>query len=334
MILFSYFPLYVPYSHSCSLLTAICKKEGIEADYEPLWPGWFEKMIDHDFVGFSFITHDDYELAKPYMRAAKKLGKIVLVGGVYARMGAYIDPALYDHICRGEAETITDYLKTGDTSIFDNSCYQENIDGLPMNDLSRVVGNEFHRGYKFLQGLRIIPYQSSRGCGWGKCNFCMVQFQPKKIRIKHTIERDLTYLYETYKPDLIYMMEELPPYYMKEWRDQWENLYIPFKSYIRADIKPEHLEFMIEHGLKACGFGVETGSDSLRATLNKGVTNEDIWRTVGILKKNNIAYSPFFMGGIPGETAQDREDSVVMYNTIGGEPRVSKWSDLSRHICS
>ena len=321
----------MPYSHSCALLTAICRQEGINADYEPLWPGWFEKMLDYDIAGFSFITNAEYELSKPYMKAAKKLGKTVLVGGVYARMGAYIDPALVDIVCRGEAEPITDYIKHSDLSIFQVPHYQASIDGLPMPDLSHVAGYEFHRGYKFLQGKKIIPYQSSRGCGYGKCSFCMVKFQPKKIRMKHTIAEDLTYLSDLYHPDLFYLAEELPPYFNKEWRDQWEDIYFPFHCYIRADIKPDHLEWMIGHGLKVAAFGIETGSEKLRNNgLNKGLTDDQIMTTVDILRKNGLNYAPFYMANLPGENAQDREDTQRMIREVGGYPAVWEYQNLSK----
>jgi radical SAM superfamily enzyme YgiQ (UPF0313 family) len=327
-ILFSYHPTHVIYNHGCSLLTAICKNAGIDADYEPLWPGWFEKMTRYDIIGFSFVCGDDYLLSVPYMKAAKAIGKEILAGGVYARRGAYIDLSLVDHICRGEAEIIDDYIWTGDTSVFEKPYYQESIDGLSMPDLSHVCGFEFHRGLPFLKGARIIPYQTSRGCPY-LCNFCEVQFQPKGVRMKHTIAQDLTKLNDKYGPDLFFLMDELPPYYSEEWRDQWKDIYFPFHAYIRADIKPEHLEFLIDHGMKIAGFGVESGDERYRnEVLKKNLTDFELFRTVKMLEKRNVLYIPFYMGDMPGETEKEKQATMDMIPKVGGYALLWQYRDL------
>ena len=161
------------------MLTAICKEQGIETDYFPCGSKEFIKKIEnYDTVGFSFVTDLDYRECLPSMKIAKDLGKQVLSGGVYARRGGVIEGA--DLICRGEAEIFPD------TRVFDEIYYQSNIDDLPIPDLSHVTGFEFHRGIPALKGKRIIPYQTSRGCPY-QCSFCEVQYQPKGLRIKHTI---------------------------------------------------------------------------------------------------------------------------------------------------
>lgn len=332
-ILFSYFPSFVLFNHGAALLTAICKNAGIEADYSALYPGWYDKMKDYDIIGFSFVTDPDYIASIPYMMAANQEGKIVLAGGTYARRGAYIHPDLVDFVCRGEGENLPDYIINGDTSLFESKQLCENIDALPAPDFTHLTGYEFDRGYPFLQRLRIFPYQTSRGCGYHNCSFCDMQFQPKGVRIKHTIREDLELLVNTYRPDLVYLMDTTAPYHLKEWRDQWEGIDIPFQVYIRADISEYELEFLISHGLKFAPFGIESGSEKFRnEVLNKGVTDEDIWRTVSILRKYNVAYAPFFMVNMPGETMEDKMATKDMMNKVGGWPMIFQYQDLSMSV--
>ena len=327
-ILFTYFPAFVLWSHACSLLTAICKEAGINADYEPLWPGFFERMLEYDVIGFSFVCDADYQMSLPYLRAAQAAGKEVIAGGVYARRGGYIDPELVDLVCRGEAEPIVGYLKDGDLSIFKEKYYQKSIDGLPMPDLSHYTTYELHRGYPFLQGVRIVPYQSSRGC-CSPCAFCEVRYQPKGLRMKHTIAADMVALNEKYHPNLFWFAEELPPYYSDEWRDQMKDIFFPFMCYIRADIEPEHLEFMIAHGMKVACFGIESGDEQFRnEVLRKNLMDYQIMRTVNTLKKNNILYLPFYMNGVPGETKEIVQKTLDMMQTVGGYPTLWKYQDL------
>lgn len=326
-VLFTYYPLYVDFNHGSALLTAICKQRNIDADYAPV-TSLPESMKNYDVIAFSLVTDADYQQCIPYMESAMLAGKMVLAGGVYARRGGHIDSALVHHICRGEAETLPEFLLNGDMSIFKEVRYQESLDGLPMPDLSHVKGNEFHRGIPFLQGLKIIPYQTSRGCPY-QCSFCEVQYQPKGVRIKHTIHDEVKRLQRDHSPDLLYTFDELPPYYLAEWREQWKGLYAPFLSYIRADIEPEHLEFMIEHGLKVAAFGVESTDEDFRnGTLKKGITDAQIMRTANILNKHDIKYMAFYMSGVPGETPLNHDIAHI----IGGYPIVWQYQDLQTSI--
>lgn len=326
-ILFGYYPLYVKFSHGASLLTSLCKAKGIDADYMPCSDQFLMHMQMYDTVGFSFVTDLDYLRCLPYMKVAMEAGKQVLVGGIYASSGGIIDESLCHYICRGDAETIPDFILNGNTTIFDKRYFTENIDGLNP-DFSHVTGYEFHRDMPFLQGMRIFPYQTSRGCPH-HCSFCETQFQPKKVRIKHTIREDMINLVDTYRPQMVYIMDALIPYYLEEWREQWKYLNIPFQSYIRADIEPEHLEFLIEHGLKVTFFGVESGSERYRnETLKKGLTDEEIYRTVSILKKNNVVYIPSYIMGFPEKDEDHIGLTRKMLNEIGGWPIIWQYQNL------
>lgn len=326
--MFFYYPLYVYFSHAASLLTAICKARGIDADYAACDRDFLERIVGYDIVGFSCVTDLDYYGCLLYMKTAKDYGKKVIAGGVYARRGGHFDPRVVDYVCRGDGEIIADYLLNGDMKIFNEKHYQKSLDDLPLPDLSHVTGFEFDRGYEVLKSFKIIPYQTSRGCPY-KCSFCETRFQPEGIRIKHTIEKDLNYLHETYKPHLFYFMDSLPPYYMKSWKAQFENLFFRFQCFIRADIYPENLEFLIKHGLTMCGFGVETGSEEFRNNgLKKKLTNKQIFETVKILQMNSILYSPFYIINLPNETEKEKKMTEEMIDKIGGFPVTGLYRNL------
>ncbi len=333
-ILFSYFPSHVNWNHGAALLTSICRERDIDADYGPLNYAWQERVKGYDIAGFSFVTDSDYIASIPYMITANQEGKIVIAGGPYARRGGYIYPDLVDFVCRGEASSLPDFIIDSDTRVFDE-VMTDDLDNLPLPDLSHLTGYEFDRGYPFLKGLRIFPYQTSRGCPF-HCTFCDVRYQkPEGVRIKHTIARDLAEIRMAYNPRLIYLLDTTSPYWMKEWRDQWEGVDVPFQTYIRADISEYELEFLIAHGLQFAPFGVESGSERFRnEVLNKGITDEQIRRTVRILRANNVVYAPFFMAGIPGETTDDKKATLSMMNELGGWPTVWQYQELSMSIKS
>jgi len=334
-ILFTYFPLYVGYNYGISLLTSLCKQNSIDAMYVPCGKSFMDVVDSYDIIGFSFVTDEDYKQCLPYLMYAKSLGKEILAGGVYARRGGKIDRKLVDHICRGEADVeeggLVDYLLNDDRTVFELRMVRESIDGLPSPDMTGIKGTEFSRGWNFLQGIKMWPYQSSRGCWYGKCTFCEIQNLPecKKVRIKHTIWEDLTKIIDTVKPNLLYLFDELPPYNMEEWREQWLDIRIPFLSYIRADITQEDLLWMINHGLKVASFGIECGDEIYRNNvLLKGVSNADIIRTVSLLRKNNVFYIPTYMVGLPGETPSEVECTKKVIENVGGFPLVFTYHNL------
>lgn len=320
------------WNHGAALLSACCRNVGIETEIVPAGPELLEEIKDADVVAFSFVTDEDYEKCLPFMRLALDQEKLVICGGVYARRGGRIDESLCHYICRGEGEILPSFILHGDTYLFDEKYHHADLDVLPAPDLTGVTGYEFDRGQSFLKNLKIIPYSSSRGCPHA-CSFCEVQYQPRGIRMKHTINDDIQALFAEHTPDLIFLTDELPPYYSKEWREQLESIRFPFMCYIRADIEPDHLQFLIAHGLKVTAFGIESGSERFRNdVLKKGITDKQIMRTVEILRKNNLRYIPFYMMNIPGETLYDQKITLEMIDFVGGSPIVWQYQDLNRNV--
>lgn len=335
-VILTYYPLSVNWNHGVSLLAEICRKEGIRCIILPLAQNFISQVQKHqpDYIGFSFVTAEDYYACLNIALQVKSMGIKTLAGGVYAKMGAHIDPAIFDYTCLGEGERIADFLSRNDETALTGH-FQENIDDLPLPDYSNITGLEFNRpqyGYSFLNRLKIIPYSSSRGCPYD-CSFCGVQLYKRPVRIKHTIKNDLDLLMDRHNPDLFYITDELMPYYNSEWLSQWKGNKHHFFGLIRADIKKETLGFLIDNGMKFCAFGIESGDEEYRNNvLKKGLKDDDIYRTVAILKANNIIYSPFFMSGTPYETEEIKSKTDKMLNDLGGWTVTFPYNDLRRRV--
>jgi len=328
-IVFTYYPAFVRYNHGVALLSSICKEQGMNIKIIPIDKMFFKKIesFDPDYICASFVTVHDYELSLPFL---SNFDCPVLAGGVYLRKGGYVDENIFSHICRGEAENIHSFFIYGDTTIFDKIQYCQDISALPLPDYSNVIGNEFDRGYSFLMNKKIIPYSHSRGCPY-KCSFCETQNLSQGVRIKNTVKKDLKYLFETYKPDIFFFMDELLPYYSRLWQTQFNGNKTRYFSYIRADIEEYDLKFLIDNGLYACAFGIESGDEDYRnRVLGKSLLDAEIKRTIGILKENNINYIPFFMIGTPDETIEIYNKTLDMFKNIGGYPTIWQYEDLKR----
>ena len=271
-----------------------------------------------DYVCVSIVTKYDYHEAVTVSKYIKERGFKIIVGGVYPRGGAEMD-GVFDYVCRGEAEQgLVNFLKNRDISVFKIPERCKDISTLPLPDYSGITGYEFDRGFPFLLGKKIIPYSSSRGCPY-QCNFCEIQKQPKGVRIKNTIRKDLLYIKKIFNPELIQFIDELIPYYSDRWCEQLVGNKTPFMASIRADISEEKLTFLIKNGLYSCAFGIESGDERYRnEILKKNLNDSDIYRTVSILNKFKIFYIPFYIENTPKESKQIKKKTKSMIDRIGG----------------
>ncbi len=331
-IIFAFYPLFVRYNHGVALLSALCKARGIDVSLcvlEGLQA--FVEQVRREkpqVIGFSCVTGHDYHACLPYIRAAKMMGCLVLLGGVWAGLGKPVDPAV-DFVCRGDGEGLPDFLLSGDTRIFDAPQVCRDIHSLPLPDYELFRDIPFERGLSYLVGKKVLPYYSSRGCN-GSCTFCQIRHQPKGVRVRARVKEDLEHLAEVYRPDVFFIGDASLPYGNAAWRESWGDFRHPFVAYIRADIRPEHLTWLIDRGMIGCAFGVEAGDEQYRnAVLRKNLTDDALFRTVGILRDRSVDYVAFFMTGTPGETEAHQQKTLSMANALGGSYLCFHYEDLA-----
>jgi len=317
---FCFYPLNVEYSGGIALLSALCRAKGLNTELCMLGSeDGFRRCLAEwrdPVICFSAVCHADYERAAPFMALAQAAGKTVLLGGTWANLGREA-LASVDHVCRGDGETLPDFLLNGDDRLFRERMVWTDLNALPLPDYELFKGIPFQRGLPETDGLDCLPYLSSRGCPY-PCTFCQIRKQPKGYRIRTKVEEDLKYLAKRYGPDLFFIGDAQLPYNSATWRDSWGNFRHPFVAYIRADIEPELLLWLIDRGMRGCGFGVESGDENYRnAVLKKGLTDEQLWRTVEILDKHSVWYVPFLMTGLPGESFAQKTQTARMARKLG-----------------
>lgn len=94
---------------------------------------------------------------------------------------------------------------------------------------------------------------------------------------------------------------------------------LPFLCRIRADgVDEETISAVGEAGCCAVFFAIETANEKLRENvLRKRISDEDIIRTAGFLRKHKIKFFTYNMVGIPGQTVQDIYDTIDLNVAIG-----------------
>ena len=330
-IMFCFYPLYVQWNHGIALLSALCGKEGIETSLCLLrdLDEFGKRLSDYtgEYVGFSAVCAEDLTRSVPFMDMAKRAGKTVLLGGVWAGLDKPA-PDCVDYVCRGDGETLPAFILEGDRSLFENKLVCADLDSLPIPEFDLFEGFPFERGFPALNGKRVLPYVSSRGC-IHECAFCQIQHQPKGMRIRRKMGEDLSFLRDKYNPDVFFLGDAMLPYHDRGWRESWGDFRHPFVCYLRADIKPETLEWLIERGMVGCAFGVESGDETFRnERLKKGLSDEQVFATVDVLRRCGVEYVPFFITDLPGENFLMKTKTAKMAATIGGYPIIWQYESL------
>lgn len=327
---FCFYPLNVKWNHGIALLSQLCRQQGVDtelcmlgdrAEFARKLATWPDR-----FVCFSAVTEADYRESLPFMEQAHEAGKRVLLGGVWAGLNRDV-PDFVEGICRGEGERLPEFFLSGDMQVFRERQFWGDLNALPLPDYEMFQGIPFRRGLPETDGKFCLPYISSRGCPY-QCSFCQAQLQAK-FRVRTKIEEDLGELVNRYHPDLFFIGDANLPYMVPKWRASWGNFRYPFASYIRADIKPEWLEWLIDRGMIGCAFGVESGDETYRnQVLHKSLSDSELWRTVETLRKHKLWYVPFFMTDTPGETFRHKTKTAQMVRTIGGYPITWQYDEL------
>jgi radical SAM superfamily enzyme YgiQ (UPF0313 family) len=280
-----------------------------------------------DMVGFSAVCEGDYILSLPYIRRAKALGKTTILGGTWAGLNRPVDRSV-DLVCRGDGESLPQFILGGDQGLFESSMVVPDLNSLPLQDYEVFSGVEFDRALGPMAGKKLLPYVSSRGCNAG-CRFCQARLQPPR-RVRTRVEEDLTEVLSTYRPDAIYFADATMPYDDEGWRESWGELRVPFCGYIRADIEPDTLLWLIDRGLTLCAFGVESGDEEYRNTvLGKRLTDDQIITTTSILNRNGVPYITFYMTGTPGESWLGLTRTLKATKRFGGILMVWQYQDLT-----
>jgi radical SAM superfamily enzyme YgiQ (UPF0313 family) len=314
------YPLAVRYNAGLALLSSILKARGIGTDLCLLSSEseFLRRLVawDGPFCCFSAVTHVDYLRSVPFMRLAKDAGKTVILGGTWAGLGRPVDGSV-DYVCRGDGESLADFFRGGDDRLFRELMVTTDLNALPLPDYQMWEGIPFDRGLPETDGKFCLPYISSRGCPY-PCTFCQIRQQPAGMRIRTKVADDLGELTDRYHPDLWFIGDAMLPYHSAAWRESWGEFRAPFVAYIRADITPEHLGWLIDRGLTGCAFGIESGDENYRnRVLRKHLTDAEIWQTVTALRAAGVWYVPYFMSGTPGETMVSRTRTARMARDIG-----------------
>ena len=239
------------------------------------------------------------------------------------------DLGLIDHWIRGEAETtIPEIVKENYTAAgidTDFLAQRSNIQEHPYMDFSDFDISKYQSGYS----TGVLPMETSRGCV-RHCVFCDIPTMAGGFRYKRgdQLAAEMIHYYETYGVrnyffhdalcngsvrDFRQFNQLLVEYYRK---NNLPDRYFTYSShaivYSRNAFKPADFKSMAQGGAETMVIGVESGSDRVRAHMQKGFTNQDLDYNMEQYSKNKMQVYLLLIVGFPTETDQDFQDTLDM----------------------
>ncbi|HBP87931.1 MAG TPA: radical SAM protein [Nitrospirales bacterium] len=191
--------------------------------------------------------------------------------------------------------------------------YAENMGELPPPDFDGLPLE------KYFVPEPILPYLATRGCYWGRCEFCdHGEGYTAGYRTKRDwqIIEELTYLKNKYHARNFHFTDEsYPPALFRKLTKKLieSNLDIAWTTHIRFEkslLENQVWEDAQTSGCKFLHMGYESGSERVLQLMDKATTTEVIQRSLELSSQHGVWNHVMGFFGFPGETYQDAKFSI------------------------
>lgn len=298
-------------------------------------PEKIEKVLTEkspDVIGIS-ILHSNRWGGMEIARIAKRLDPDVKI--VFGGIGATF---LWEHLLRhfqeidfivlGEGEyTFLSLIKSIENEDDEGI---ENIHGIAFRENGKIKRTQDAEPISDLDELPIpahyFEYQtlsSTRGCAW-KCTFCgSPKFWGQKIRFRspESFVEELEILYNKgirffyFSDDNFTINRDRVVEICK--RILEKDIKISWNAISRVDhVDDELLFWMRKAGCIQISYGVESGSEKIRAYLNKNIHADQIKKAFQATTQYGILARAYFIYGSPGETWETIHDTISLMHEI------------------
>jgi anaerobic magnesium-protoporphyrin IX monomethyl ester cyclase len=179
------------------------------------------------------------------------------------------------------------------------------FDGLPLD--------------KYFLPERILPYLATRGCYWGRCEFCdhgegyTAGYRTKKI---DEIMEEIRSLKEKYQTRHFHFTDESypPALFRKLTRKLVEsNMDIAWTTHMRFEkslLDDAVWKDAVDSGCRYLHFGYESGNERVLKLMDKATTTEVIHKSLELSAGVGIWNHVMGFFGFPGERREDALDSI------------------------
>ncbi len=182
------------------------------------------------------------------------------------------------------------------------------FDGLPLSDYIGIAS-----------ASRALPYETSRGCYWSRCAYCVDLPLPRpsyRRRDPRRVVRDLKRLQKRYGADYFMLSDPgLSPRQMGEISGEILKQRFKTRWWCMARLDPGFTGGLFRRaaaaGLEQINFGFESASDRVCARLHKGNLAQRSEKIIRACKEAGIKVGMQTILGLPGETEEEAWETVA-----------------------
>jgi radical SAM superfamily enzyme YgiQ (UPF0313 family) len=259
-------------------------------------------------------------------------GGRIVAGGPHTTVCADTIPDAVDHVVQGEGEIALAHIAEGrDVPRLYRGPKVTDLDALPRLPWDEFVRRPYDFRAEWFDGGPVFTLNTSRGCPF-PCTFCSVgSIWGKKYTTQSAgrMVDDIEFLMRTYGARGIYFREDNFTLSLRRTVAFCELLLsrgieIQWACETRVDSidDPEIVRLMARAGCKGYFIGVESGNARVLASLQKGIRIDQTERVFLYANRHGIRTSASLILGVPGETDEERVDSIAFAYAI--RPTV-KW---------
>lgn len=294
-----------------------------------------EKILEYnaDCIGISNIDRNQLTIGKNIAKILRKrTKKYIVIGGsdVTFHKEDYVEALgeSVDSIIYGDGEypfiQLLNYIE-GKVPIEEvlSLTYLDSKGEIKCNPVCKKAYKEYFNWHfedfdldNYFSISRVLPVESSRSCYWNNCAFC--NFNEGNVFKQKSAGRlisEIKFLIKKYEVNIFQFVDScVSPRFLKEFSEKIleENIEIYYSVLTRCEkiYTKELLQNLYDSGLRACFWGLESGSEKILNVMNKGT---DIETTKRILKDAHdigITNCGFSIVNLPTETDEDLEQTV------------------------
>lgn len=191
------------------------------------------------------------------------------------------------------------------------------LDAQPWPDRERIDLSRYLKAWRETHDETSLNVITARGCPY-QCRWCSHSTfgRTHRRRSPAGVVDEVEWLVERYGPDQLWIADDvftIRPRWVLEYAAELRRrgLRIPFESITRADRLDERMaDALAELGARRVWVGSESGSQRILDAMQRGVTVEQVRRSVELLRERGIETGMFLMWGYEGEQIEDIEATV------------------------
>lgn len=263
-------------------------------------------LSGYDMYGFG-ASSPQYPYA---VDIASKINGYKIVGGAHVT-SIDVEDNCWNAIIKGEAESTVPFLLNKPNTTVMSGEPPKDLDTIPFPARHLVDLNQYIRK---VGGKRAAPLICSRGCPFS-CSYCDKEScgSYRRRSVKNVIA-EIDELINEYGYHVFLFVDDsftIDKKWIIDLCREIEKRKVIWRCWTRVDLVDlDMLMIMNNAGCIEIAYGIESGSDDMLKSMNKGTTTKQGYEAISMAKKSGIKVRAFLMAGFPTETPKTVAETI------------------------